>query len=502
MLHRVRLTAIATAVILTATLGGTGCSSDSSGRADRGQPAPPARPDGRHLGPAEQADDTETMADNDPQSTFALDVDTASYSYTRRLITDGRWPDPTTVRPEEFVNSFTQGYSEPNGDGFAVSVDGSRLPEAHRAQSGGDMRLMRVGLQTRTEDPETRPDAALTFVVDVSGSMREPGRLDLVQDALHTLVDQLRPTDSVALVAFSDEARVVRKMTRLADFDQLHDAIDSLRIRNSTNLEAGLVLGYRVARDGFRSGATNRVVTLSDGLANVGNTQADPILRRVREEADKQIALLGVGVGSDYGDELMERLADRGDGLVVYVSERAQARQVFVRQLPATLRVRALDAKVQVTFDPGVVRSYRLIGYHNRAVTDEGFRDDRVDGGEVGPGHSVTALYVVRLREGAERSARVGRVQVRWLDPKGRGAAEAYESVTVAELNGEFEQASPRLWTCYAAAFFAEALRGRAQHRETGLDELTVIARRAAEQTSDRTVGDLADVIDRARELD
>ncbi|GAA4562601.1 VWA domain-containing protein [Micromonospora coerulea] len=490
--------ALAAGLVLAATLGTAGCSADPRS-AGAGHGPPPAP---RHPGTPEQRPGTDVAAEDDPQSTFALDVDTASYGHVRRLITDGRLPDRATVRPEEFVNSFAQDYPEPEGDGFAVHVDGARLPDAHEPQPPGDVRLMRVGLQTRPEDSETRPDAALTFVVDVSGSMDEPGRLDLVQDALHTLVDQLRRTDSVALVAFSGEARVVREMTRLSDAEELHEAIDSLRTESSTNLEAGLVLGYRAARDGFRSGATNRVVILSDGLANVGNTEADPILRRVREEADKRIALLGVGVGSEYGDELMERLADRGDGFAVYVSERAHAREVFVRQLPATLSVRALDAKVQVTFDPAVVRSYRLIGYDNRAVADEDFRDDRVDGGEVGPGHSVTALYAVRLTDEAARPAQVARVQVRWLDPRTREADETSGSVTVGDLGGRFDTASPRLRTCYAAAYFAEALRGDGRHREVRLPELATIARRAAADTGDHEVGDLADLIDRARDLD
>ncbi|SBT41506.1 vWA domain-containing protein [Micromonospora auratinigra] len=438
----------------------------------------------------------ETSTREDPASTFAMDVDTASYGYTRRLIRDGRLPERAEVRPEEFVNSFRQDYPQPAGDGFAVHVDGARLPQQHEAAD--DERLLRVGLQTRAEDRRDRPDAALTFVVDVSGSMDEPGRLDLVRDALHTLVDQLRPTDSIAIVEFSTRARVVREMTPVAEARTLHEAIDSLRTRDSTNLEAGLVLGYRVARDGFREGRTNRVIVLSDGLANTGSTEAEPILRRVREEAQKQITLLGVGVGSDYGDALMEQLADRGDGFAVYVGEREQARRVFVQQLPATLSLRALDAKVQVTFDEATVTSYRLIGYDNRAIADESFRDDRVDGGEVGPGHSVTALYAVRLAEGASASTRVARVQVRWTAPKDRAPAETYESVTVAALDRPFTEASPRLRTCYAAGYFAEALRGGTQAR---LADLAAIAQGAAEATDDAEVRDLSRLIREADAL-
>jgi Ca-activated chloride channel homolog len=488
-------TALAAAFVLAA-VALPGCSASDGGTAHGGAPLP-----GHHGDTPRPGAGTEIDTEEDPQSTFAMDVDTASYGYARRLISDGRLPDGAQVRPEEFINSFDLRYPEPSGDGFAVHADGTRLPEFHRAEAPAGARLLRIGLQTRAEDSDTRADAALTFVVDVSGSMADPGRLDLVQDALHTLVDELRPTDAVAIVTFNENARVVREMTRVADADALHDAIDELSAGGSTNLEAGLVLGYRVARDGFRGASTNRVVILSDGLANVGNTEADPILRRVRDEADRQVALLGVGVGSEYGDALMERLADRGDGFVVYVSDRTQARKVFVRQLPATLAVRALDAKVQVDFDPSTVRAYRLIGYENRALADEDFRDDRVDGGEIGPGHSVTALYVVRLAEQAPGSARVARVHVRWQDPQSRNPAEAYESVSVADLDGAFDTAAPGLRLCYTAAFFAEALAGGPYAAEARLGDLADVADRVYEETGDREVRDLAETIDRAREL-
>jgi Ca-activated chloride channel homolog len=434
-----------------------------------------------------------------PQSTFGLDIDTASYTYARRQILDGRRPDPATIRPEEFVNAFGQDYPQPPGAGFAVAVDGARLPRTHEAPA--DTRLLRVGLQTRAEDAENRPDAALTFVVDVSGSMAEPGRLDLVRDAMNTLVDQLRPTDAVALVAYDDTARVLRPMTQVRNRAALHSAIDDLQPGGSTNLEAGLVTGYQVARDGFVPGATNRVILLSDGLANVGDTTAEPILNQIREAAAKQITLLGVGVGSDYGDALMERLADQGDGFVVYVSDIDQARQLFVTRLPATLTLRARDAKAQVTFDPSTVVSYRLLGYEDRALAPSQFRDDTVDGGEVGPGHSVTALYLVRLRAGVSPVAIVAQARVRWQDPVDRAAHEAARGITVADLQGAFATASPRLRVCYAAAFFAEVLRSDPEAGQVSLDDLASTASGAYAVTKDAQVRDLADVIGRAREL-
>jgi Ca-activated chloride channel family protein len=488
--------AVAGAAATVLILAGCGSTdgSDSATSTPEGGAAAPARPPGTEQ---DRAGGGSTSTSRDPLSTFAVDIDTASYTYSRRQILNGQLPSPSTVRPEEFVNAFDQDYAEPTGDGFAVHSDGARLPEGHAA--GGDTRLLRVGLQTRSEPDEARADATLTFVIDVSGSMDEPGRLDLVKDALHTLVDQLRPNDSVAIVAFSSDARVVRKMTRVADRAPLHSAVNSLRTDASTNLAAGLMMGYDVAREGFREGTSNRVIILSDGLANTGTTSADQILATVREQAAKQIALLGVGVGSSYGDALMERLADGGDGFVVYVSEQQQARDVFVRRLPANLAVRALDAKVQVVFDPKTVTSYRLIGYENRAVADNQFRDDTVDGGETGPGHSVTALYEVRLAEGAGGNAEAARIDVRWLNPLDRRPAEVSRTVRASDLDGAFALASPRLAVAYSAAYLAESLRGNGSEGATvRLPDLERIARSAGERTGDRAVTDLATVIARA----
>ncbi|MGH3489711.1 MAG: vWA domain-containing protein, partial [Actinopolymorphaceae bacterium] len=403
-----------------------------------------------------------------------LDVDTASYDYARRTLSDGALPDPAQVRPEEFVNAFAQDYPQPTGDGIGVHTDGFRLPawagprRSTRGDTGGDVevdgseivatdtRLMRVGLQTRAERYGQRANANLTFVVDVSGSMREPGRLDLVQDALHTLIDQLRPSDAVAIVAYSTRARVIREMTPVWEKADLHLAVNELAPEDNTNLEAGLVEGYRVARAGFREGVANRVILLSDGLANTGNVTHEGILAQVRESAGKDIALLCVGVGREYGDQLMEQLADHGDGFAVYVSQVEQARRLFVDRLPGTLSVRARDAKAQVAFNPETVAGYRLIGFENRAVADEDFRNNAADGGEVGPGHSVTALYAVNLQPGA--TGDVATATARWLSPRTGRASEARSVVDVTDLDLPYAAAPPRLRLDYVAATFAMCL--------------------------------------------
>ncbi|MFW6693606.1 YfbK domain-containing protein [Streptomyces sp. MAR4 CNX-425] len=499
----------------------------------------PAAPDGAYEAAPEAAgkERADSFApEPDMVSTFALDVDTASYSYARRTIGGGSLPQPETVRHEEFINSFRQDYAAPEGDGFSVTTDGARAPsggEPDGTEAGDGWSLMRVGLATRPESNEygtqRRRPAALTFVVDVSGSMAEPGRLSLVREALHTAVDELRDDDALALVAFSDEARTVLPMTAVGGAeDRIHDAVEELQPTDSTNVEAGMTRGYDVAVDGHRKGATNRVVLLSDALANTGATDAGTILDRIAAaREDYGITLFGVGVGSEYGDALMERLTNQGDGHTTYVSATDEAREVFVEDLPRNVDLRARDAKAQVVFDPDTVSAYRLIGYDNRRVADEDFRNDAVDGGEVGPGHTVTALYAVRLAEGASGS--VATATVRWLDPDTRAPHEESSTVDTAALTGDlWGAAPPRLQVTALAAYFADALRGgsgagttpepyvEGGGKEGGgspggaaaplpgaptVGELAGYAEDLAAETEDPEVGDLAETVRQAVEL-
>ncbi|MFD8571276.1 von Willebrand factor type A domain-containing protein [Streptomyces sp. NPDC059639] len=502
------------AALLAAALAGglllTGCSAtdtpggSSADRKARGAdgPAASAAPDGS--GDSEDsAEDSDKNGGKDGpadyRSTFALDVDTASYGYARRTLADGRLPDAGSVRPEEFVNSFRQGYPRPTGNGFSVTVDGAR--------TGDDgWRLMRVGLATAQSPADgERAPATLTFVVDISGSMGQPGRLDLVRSSLSQLTGRLRADDSIALVTFSGEAKTVLPMTRLgskggAVREKVQDAIDTLEATDSTNLEAGITTGYATAVKGARSGATNRVVLLSDALANSGETDGDAILDRISDaRREHGITLFGVGVGSDYGDQLMEELADKGDGHTSYVSSEAEARKVFTEQLPANIELRARDAKAQVAFDKDTVSDFRLLGYDDRRVADDDFRDDSVDGGEVGPGHTVTALYAVKLREGVE-SGRVAKATVRWLDPESRTPREASGDVAVPALGGDLwsGKTSPRLRVDAVAAYFAHRLAEGSNEPypgEPSLNELSLKIEKLTAVTEDQDVAALANAV-------
>ncbi|MDQ1038530.1 Ca-activated chloride channel family protein [Streptomyces sp. V3I8] len=510
-------------LLLTACGGGdddgSGKRSGTEALEDNGFPAPapavPTGPPGTDGGPTGRYEDDGgdrkgELRESPPPSvaadylsTFALDVDTASYGYARRTLEDGRRPDPSTVRPEEFINSFRQDYERPDGDGFTVTMDGARTGDEN-------WRLVRVGLATReAEDDGRRPPAALTFVIDVSGSMGEPGRLDLARESLGVMTDRLRDDDAVALVTFSDEARTVLPMTRLGDHrGRVHEAIDALEPTDSTNLGAGVTTGYRTAVEGLREGATNRVVLLSDALANTGETDADAILERIGgARREHGITLFGVGVGSDYGDALMERLADKGDGYTTYVSNAEDARELFCDELPRTVDLTARDAKAQVAFDPETVERFRLIGYDNRRVADEDFRDDRVDGGETGPGHTVTALYAVRVRAGA--TGHVATATVRWLDPGTRVAHERSARVEATALGRPLwtpRTARTGLQVTAVAAYFADALRGAGSQwpplpGAPRLSELASRAARLATATESPEIRELADAISRADRL-
>ncbi|WP_406459670.1 von Willebrand factor type A domain-containing protein [Streptomyces sp. NBC_01622] len=490
-------------LLLTGCGAGEGSHSNTSDAANRtGFPAPaPATTSGGDNSSEQDGEQTSTPADKiapspDYLSTFVLDVDTASYGYARRILADGQLPDPSTIRPEEFVNSFRQDYERPDGNGFTVTVDGARTDSANWS-------LIRVGLATRTTDDNAeRPPAALTFVIDVSGSMAETGRLDLAKKSLDEMTDRLRDDDSVALVTFSDEAETVLPMTRLDGHrGKVHHAIDELETQSSTNLGAGVETGYATATEGLREGATNRVVLISDGLANTGDTNADSILERIsNERRDHGITLFGVGVGSDYGDALMEKLADKGDGHTAYVSDDADARKVFVDQLPQNIDLTARDAKAQVAFDPETVAQFRLIGYEDRKVADDDFRNDNVDGGEIGPGHTVTALYAVRTRPGAD--GHLATASVRWLDPDTRAPHEESGQLETDALHDSLSSASPRFQVTAVAAYFADSLRSGDLPGDPGLGELADRAHALAKKTEDKDVRQLAEAIDEASRMD
>ena len=410
--------------------------------------------------------------EDDHLSTFAVDVDTASYTVARRFVQDGNLPDPDSVRVEEFVNYFEQGYERPGEGAFAIHLEGSPSPFGQENHW-----LMRVGLQGKSVSDEERKDATLIFTIDVSGSMGREDRLGLVKQSLRLLVDELRDTDKVGIVTYGSRGSVLLEPTDGEEKARIMGAIDSLIPTGSTFVEDGLRIAYKMASGEVEPGRITRVIVLSDGVGNVGNTGAESILRQISENVEKGITLTTVGFGmGNYNDILMEQLANDGDGSYHYVDTLAEARRIFVENLTGTLQVIAKDGKIQVDFNPDVVTRFRLLGYENRRVDDQDFRNDEVDAGEIGADHSVTALYELKLRDDA--NGLLSTVRVRYEDPDSGEVYEIYREFNRADLEASLEQTSPRFQMAAVVAEYAEILRESYWAQEGNLEDVVSEARR------------------------
>ncbi|MEQ8787785.1 MAG: VWA domain-containing protein [Pirellulaceae bacterium] len=322
-------------------------------------------------------------------STFSIDVDTASYSNIRRFLTRGSLPPADAVRIEELVNYFHYDYPQPKGDApFSANMELAGCPWNDKHQ------LLRVALKGKEIAAKDRPAANLVFLLDVSGSMQSYDKLPLVQNAMKLLVGQLREDDHVAIVVYAGAAGLVLDTTSGMDELKIRDAIDRLRAGGSTNGSAGIVLAYEKALASFIDGGVNRVILCTDGDLNVGVTDDASLVELIKEKAanDVFLTVLGFGTGN-LKDSKLEKLADNGNGNYAYIDNLKEARKVLVEQMGGSLITIAKDVKLQLEFNPAEVRAYRLIGYENRILAAKDFDDDTKDAGEIGAGHTVTALY-------------------------------------------------------------------------------------------------------------
>ncbi len=432
-----------------------------------------------------------TAVDN--LSTFSLDVDTGAYAIARNYIMDGLQPPAEAIRVEEFVNSFDQGYTIPPNTAFAVYADGAPSP----FHNDGTY-FLRIGVQGQEIPESARPSAALTFVIDVSGSMNQENRLGLVKRSLQLLVEQMRADDSIAIVVYGTEARVVLPPTSGAYKDAILSSIYRLQPEGSTNMEAGLLLGYDQANRAYIPNGINRVILASDGVANVGDTGPNSLSAKIRGYADSGIQLTTVGFGmGNYNDVMMEQLADQGDGFYAYIDTLRQAEDLFVTNLMSTLQTIALDAKIQVDFDPNVVQQYRLIGYENRAIADQDFRNDDIDAAEFGAGHTAAAIYAVQFVPGAQ--GRIATVNLRWQDPQSRQVQEIRGTFGTNDLTRTFDDAPLQYQVAVVASQFAELLRNSYWTDSVSMNDLSIRADRLATQTGDTAVSELATLISLSR---
>ncbi|HMR92382.1 MAG TPA: von Willebrand factor type A domain-containing protein [Chitinophagaceae bacterium] len=330
-------------------------------------------------------------ATDQPLSTFSIDVDAASYSNVRRFLNQGQLPPAGAVRIEEMINYFNYSYAQPRGDDpFAIHTEISDAPW------NKDHKLVLIGLQGKKIPVENLPASNLVFLIDVSGSMESPNKLPLVKASMKMLVDQLREQDRVAIVVYAGAAGLVLKPTSGDNKTAIKDAIDNLQAGGSTAGGAGIRLAYKTAREFLVKGGNNRVILCTDGDFNTGESSDDAMERLIEQERKSGVFLtvLGYGMGN-YKDNKMQKLADKGNGNHAYIDGMSEAKKVLVNEFGGTLFTIAKDVKLQIEFNPAKVQGYRLIGYENRMLASEDFNDDQKDAGELGSGHTVTALYEI-----------------------------------------------------------------------------------------------------------
>jgi Ca-activated chloride channel family protein len=428
-----------------------------------------------------------------PLSTFSIDVDTASYSNVRRFLSDGSLPPSGAVRIEEMINYFSYEYPAPGSEQpFSVTTEIAKAPWAPEHQ------LVLVGLQGRRIEEQAVPPRNLVFLVDVSGSMTPSNKLPLVIDALTALTERLRSQDNVAIVVYAGASGCVLAPTSGDRKQDIRAALARLEAGGSTNGAQGIQLAYALAREHFQREGINRVILATDGDFNVGVTSESELVDLIEEERKSGVFLtvLGAGMGN-LKDATMEQLADHGNGNYAYLDSPAEARKVLVEQAGGTLVTIAKDVKIQVEFNPARVKEYRLIGYENRRLNDEDFNDDAKDAGEIGAGHSVTALYEVvpvgapsaaksvdplRYQQPRESTAAAGSgelltVKLRYKEPDG-----ATSKLTSASVSGdalEIAAASRNLRFAAAVAAFGMSLRGSEQRGSASFEMAQSLARDA-----------------------
>jgi Ca-activated chloride channel family protein len=432
---------------------------------------------------------TEESQHNDPNawvdtakdqlSTFAIDVDTASYTMARRKLNDGTLPTPDAVRVEEFVNYFSYNYTAPTKGAFAVSMEAAPSPF-----TTGRV-LLRVGVQgQKLEDGERKP-AHLTFLVDTSGSMQSEDKLGLVKKALKMMVEHLQPGDTVALTTYAGDTRLILAPTSMDKKGDIIDAIEALTSGGGTAMSDGLKLAYEQAMKGFKTNSINRVIVLSDGDANLGPSSHEEMLKIIEGYVAEGVTLTTVGVGvGNYKDINMEQLADKGNGNYVYIDGPSAIKRFFVEQLGSSLQVIAKDVKIQVEFSKDAVARYRLIGYENRDIADADFRDDKVDAGEIGAGHSVTAIYELELSDA--KTEELATVNVRAKEPEGSVAKEQSFAFAKKEVKKSFEESSSDFQFATAVVGFAEKLRKNADASAWSTTQIEDIAKKNLNKMSER----------------
>lgn len=423
-----------------------------------------------------------------PVSTFSIDVDTGAYANVRRMLNAGRLPPADAVRVEEMINYFPYAYKLPQGNArFAVHTEMAPAPW------NANHHLLHIGIKAQDIAKTNLPPSNLVFLVDVSGSMNSPERLPLLKSSLKLLVRQLRPQDSVSLVTYASGTQVVLEPTSGEHKAKIIAALDNLRAGGSTAGAAGINLAYSMAEQGYIKGGINRILLATDGDFNVGVTNFDSLKNMAEEKRKGGVSLstLGFGVGN-YNEKLMEQLADAGNGNYSYIDTLNEGQKVLVDEMTSTLATIAKDVKIQIEFNPDVVSEYRLVGYENRMLKREDFNNDKVDAGEVGAGHTVTAIYeltlkgnsssVDPLRYGKEKAAVMGKsgelafLRLRYKEPEGDVSKLAEWPLHRQDVKSSVAQASSEFRFAAAVAAFGQQLRGGKHTAEMSYADIAKLA--------------------------
>lgn len=451
-----------------------------------------------------------------PVSTFSIDVDTGSYSNARRMINGGGLPVRDAVRVEEFINYFSYDYPAPADNRTPFRVTTELGPNPWNPHT----RLLHVGIKGYDVTRDKLPPSNLVFLVDVSGSMQAQDKLPLLKSALTLLTRQLRHEDRIALVVYAGASGVVLEPTAGDEKATIVSALEGLAAGGSTNGGSGIRLAYRMAEQGFRKDGINRVILATDGDFNVGTVDFEALKNLIEEKRKSGVSLTTLGFGTgNYNDRLMEQLADVGNGNYAYIDTLNEAQKVLVDELGSTLQTIAKDVKIQIEFNPAAVAEYRLIGYENRMLRREDFNNDRIDAGEIGAGHTVTAIYEIALvGEGGERIGdlrydkpaktaalhgdEIAMLRLRYKAPDGDTSRLIEHPVARKSTLDRLADTSDRYRFAAAVAGFGQLLRGGDYLERFGYDDVLELARQARGDDRFGYRGEFVSLVNLARSLD
>lgn len=453
-----------------------------------------------------------------PVSTFSIDVDTGAYANVRRFLNSGRLPPRDAVRVEELINYFDYDYPLPESRQPPFQVTTELVPTPWNNKT----LLLSVGIKGYDLPKNHLPPANLVFLIDVSGSMNSPDKLELLKSAFKLLVRQLRPEDKVAIAVYAGAAGVVLEPTSGSQKAKIEAALERLSAGGSTNGGAGIQLAYNLARDGFVKEGVNRVILATDGDFNVGTVDFAALKNLVETQRKSGIALTTLGFGTgNYNDRLMEQLADAGNGNYAYIDTLQEGNKVLVEQMSATLLTIAKDVKIQIEFNPALVEEYRLIGYENRILRREDFNNDAVDAGDIGAGHTVTALYEIALKGSggglteplrysqpvvaestASKDTEIAFLRLRYKQPDSDSSQLQEWPIRREQQVADWKAASERFRFAAAVAGFGQLLRGGRYTINFGYDEVLALARNARGHDPYGYRGEFLTLVGLARSLD